>query len=52
MCVQEKMDVYSLGILLFLMLAGRHPYSRTDVQSLYYAKRGDIKDAPGLKDPL
>lgn len=44
------MDVYSLGVLLFIMLVGRKPYNFDDCESLRYAYRS-LQDAPGLKDP-
>jgi serine/threonine protein kinase len=44
------MDVYSLGVLLFIMLVGRKPYNLSQSERLDYATI-PIKDAPGLKDP-
>jgi len=44
------MDVYGLGVLLFIMLVGRKPYDSNQSESLQYATI-PIKDAPGMKDP-
>ena len=44
------MDVYGLGVLLFIMLVGRKPYDSNQSESLEYAVV-PIKDAPGMKDP-
>jgi len=44
------MDVYGLGVLLFIMLVGRKPYDLNQSESLEYAAI-PVKDAPGMKDP-
>ena len=44
------MDVYGLGVLLFIMLVGRKPYDSNQSESLQYATI-PVKDAPGMKDP-
>jgi calcium/calmodulin-dependent protein kinase I len=45
------MDVYALGVLLFVMLTGRKPWALKEVRDLSYAGR-QLADAPGLCDPL
>ena len=44
------MDVFSMGVLLFIMLVGRKPFNIDDSEKLRYAKMG-LSAAPGLKDP-
>jgi len=44
------MDVFSMGVLLFIMLVGRKPFNIEDSEKLRYAKMG-LAAAPGLKDP-
>jgi hypothetical protein len=44
------MDVFSMGVLLFVMLVGRKPFNMSDCEGLGYAKLA-LADAPGLKDP-
>ncbi|CAL8466722.1 g6258 [Coccomyxa elongata] len=43
------MDVFSLGIVLFIMLVGRKPFNIKECENLTYCNI-DIKDAPGLQD--
>lgn len=44
------MDIFSLGVVAFIMLVGRKPFSVQQSESLEYCDM-DIKDAPGLLDP-
>ncbi|GAB4817123.1 hypothetical protein N2152v2_004169 [Parachlorella kessleri] len=44
------MDVFSLGVLLFVMLVGRKPFNIKESESLQYAFLG-LQDAPGFRDP-
>lgn len=44
------MDVFSMGVLLFIMLVGRKPFNLEDSEKLRYAKM-NLSDAPGLRDP-
>jgi hypothetical protein len=44
------MDVFSMGVLLFIMLVGRKPFNIEDSEKLKYAKMG-LGAAPGCKDP-
>lgn len=44
------MDVYAMGVLLFIMLVGRKPFNNTENENLRYCFL-KLHDAPGLKDP-
>lgn len=44
------MDMYSLGVLLFVMLVGRKPFNMKESESLQYAFM-QLQDAPGFRDP-
>jgi hypothetical protein len=44
------MDVYSLGVLLFVMLCGRKPWDPQQSHTLQYAAH-PLSSAPGLADP-
>jgi serine/threonine protein kinase len=43
------MDVFALGVLLFVLLTGRKPWALRDVRSLAYASM-PLASAPGLRD--
>lgn len=45
------MDVYSLGVLLFVMLVGRKPWDAQRSHTLAYAVQ-HMSEAPGLHDPV
>jgi len=45
------MDVYSLGVLLFVMLVGRKPWDAQRSHTLAYAVQPTC-EAPGLGDPV
>eukprot|EP00192_Tetraselmis_astigmatica_P005061 CAMPEP_0117662494 /NCGR_PEP_ID=MMETSP0804-20121206/8081_1 /TAXON_ID=1074897 /ORGANISM="Tetraselmis astigmatica, Strain CCMP880" /LENGTH=477 /DNA_ID=CAMNT_0005469393 /DNA_START=171 /DNA_END=1605 /DNA_ORIENTATION=- len=42
------MDIWSLGVMLFVMLCGRMPYSHEQIENLYYPEI-DIRRSPGYK---
>ena len=44
------MDVFSLGIVLFIMLVGRKPFNIPQCEDLSYCQL-PLADAPGLQDP-
>ncbi|KAK9824560.1 hypothetical protein WJX72_011313 [[Myrmecia] bisecta] len=44
------MDLFALGVLLFIMLVGRKPYNLKECGDLTYASI-KLEDAPGLQDP-
>lgn len=44
-----SMDVFSLGVVLFIMLVGRKPFNIADSESLAYVHL-ELAAAPGLRD--
>lgn len=45
-----SMDIFSMGVLLFIMLVGRKPFNMSETENLKYGKMS-LSQAPGLKDP-
>eukprot|EP00873_Tetraselmis_striata_P042254 jgi/Tetstr1/462518/TSEL_007507.t1 len=44
------MDMWSLGVMLFVMLCGRMPYSHNQIEDLQYPEI-DIRRSPGARSP-
>lgn len=44
-----SMDIFALGMMLFVMLVGRHPFNVTESENLAYCHM-DLLAAPGLQD--
>lgn len=49
--LQPAMDIYSLGVLLFIMLVGRKPWDSQRSHTLQYAVL-PTANAPGITDPV
>lgn len=43
------MDIFGMGVVLFIMLVGRKPFDVKETENLTYANIG-LEGAPGLKD--
>jgi len=44
------MDVFAVGVVLFVLLVGRKPFNIADSQSLDYCHM-NLADCPGMQDP-
>lgn len=44
------MDVFAVGVILFVLLVGRKPFNIADSESLNYCAM-KLADCPGIKDP-
>jgi len=44
------MDVFAVGVVLFVLLVGRKPFNIADSQSLDYCHM-KLADCPGMQDP-
>ena len=47
-CLQPAMDIYSCGVLPFILLTGRKPWNHSQVDNLEYGMMR-LAEAPGLK---
>jgi serine/threonine protein kinase len=45
------MDIFSLGVIMFILLVGRKPFNIAETANLSYAKMDMKHAAPGLQDP-
>lgn len=44
------MDVFAVGVILFVLLVGRKPFNIADSESLSYCAM-TLADCPGMQDP-
>lgn len=44
------MDVFAVGVVLFVLLVGRKPFNIADCESLSYCAM-DLANCPGVQDP-
>lgn len=44
------MDVFAVGVVLFVLLVGRKPFNIADSESLSYCAM-ELADCPGIQDP-
>ena len=44
------MDVFAVGVVLFVLLVGRKPFNIADSESLSYCAM-NLADCPGVQDP-
>ena len=44
------MDVFAVGVVLFVLLVGRKPFNISDSESLSYVHM-DLEQCPGMQDP-
>ena len=44
------MDVFAVGVVLFVLLVGRKPFNIADSESLSYCAM-NLADCPGIQDP-
>src|SRR5678815_4669886 len=47
MCIRDRADIYSVGVTLFLMLAGRYPFANTTLHGMVV---NHLAPVPDLRD--